>query len=241
MKKFVIKRWKRLVASLTIFTLACAGIYFAMDKIQTVVPASTMPNNELVIILDAGHGGMDGGCSTADGVPEKGINLNILLNLRDMLTMAGYKVEVTRDTDKSIHDKGVEGIANQKRSDMDNRLALFNKYPNAICISIHQNQFTDPKYSGAQMFYSEKNDSQYLAQAIQDKFVEFLQPDNMREIKPCGEELFLCHFSKNPTIMVECGFLSNVEEANKLKTEEYQKEIAFTIFASLNEYLSKKK
>ena len=114
MKKFVIKRWKRLVASLTIFTLACAGIYFAMDKIQTVVPASTMPNNELVIILDAGHGGMDGGCSTADGVPEKGINLNILLNLRDMLTMAGYKVEVTRDTDKSIHDKGVEGIIIKK-------------------------------------------------------------------------------------------------------------------------------
>ena len=82
-------------------------------------------------------------------------------------------MEVTRDTDKSIHDKGVEGIANQKRSDMNNRLALFNKYPNAICLSIHQNQFTDPKYSGAQMFYSENNNSQFLAQTIQDKFVEY--------------------------------------------------------------------
>ncbi len=241
MKKIKNINWKRVIASLTIFSLACGGIYFAMNKIQAVVPASTMPNNELVIVLDAGHGGIDGGCSSADGVPEKGINLNILLNLRDMLTMAGYKVEVTRDTDKSIHDKGVEGITNQKRSDMNNRLALFNKYPNAICLSIHQNQFTDPKYSGAQMFYSENNNSQFLAQTIQDKFVEYLQPDNKREIKPCGEELFLCYYSKNPTVMVECGFLSNVEEANKLKTGEYQKEIAFTIFAAINEYLDKKK
>ncbi|MGN0575648.1 MAG: N-acetylmuramoyl-L-alanine amidase, partial [Ruminococcus sp.] len=77
---------------------------------------------------------MDGGCSTADGVPEKGINLNILLTLRDMLMLSGYEVEVTRDKDISIHDKGIEGIANQKSSDMDNRLALFNKNPDAVCI-----------------------------------------------------------------------------------------------------------
>ncbi len=181
---------------------------------------------------------MDGGCSSADGVPEKGINLNILLSLRDMLRMSGYEVEVTRDSDRSIHDKGIEGIANQKSSDMDNRLALFNKYPDAVCISIHQNQFTDPKYSGAQMFYSDSNSrSELLAQSIQGKFVENLQPDNNREIKLCGKELFLCYYSENPTVMVECGFLSNPDEAELLKSEEYQGKVAFTIFCGINDFL----
>lgn len=185
---------------------------------------------------------MDGGCSTADGVPEKGINLNILLTLRDMLKINGYEVVVTRDSDISIHDKGIEGIANQKSSDMDNRLEIFNKYPNAICISIHQNQFTDPKYSGAQMFYSDSNSrNEALARTIQSKFVEYLQPDNSREIKLCGKELFLCYFSENPTVMVECGFLSNPGEAELLKTEEYQRKVAFTIFSALNEFVSKNK
>lgn len=183
---------------------------------------------------------MDGGCSTADGVPEKGINLNILLHLRDLLRMSGYQVEVTRDTDTSIHDAGVEGIANQKSSDMDNRLALFNKYDNAICLAIHQNQFTDPKYSGAQMFFSDTNSqSAALAQTLQNKFHAMLQPDNEREVKLCGKELFLCYYCDNPTVMVECGFLSNPEEAAKPVTEEYQQQVAFTIFAAVNEYLSR--
>lgn len=159
-----------------------------------------------------------------------------------MLQMYGYEVDVTRDTDRSIHDDGIEGIANQKSSDMDNRLEIFNKHDNAICISIHQNQFTDPKYSGGQMFYSDTNSqSKYIAQAMQDKFREFIQPKNDREIKLCGKELFLCYFCENPTVMVECGFLSNPQEAELLKNEEYQNKIAFTIFASINEYLSKKK
>ncbi len=203
---------------------------FTMSKVDTSAP---------VIILDAGHGGIDGGCSTADGVPEKGINLSIMLTLRDMLRMYGYDVEVTRDTDKSIHDEGIEGIAAQKSSDMDNRLALFNKYDNAICVSIHQNQFTDPKYKGGQVFYSGTNSkSGKLAQAIQDKFHEYIQPENDREIKKCGKELFLCYFSKNPTVMAECGFLSNPEEAELLKTKEYQDKTAFSIFSGIIDYLN---
>lgn len=184
---------------------------------------------------------MDGGCSSVNDVPEKGINLNILLCLRDMLEMEGYTVEVTRDTDCSIHDDGIEGIANQKSSDMDNRLALFNKHDNAICISIHQNQFTDPAYSGAQMFYSDNvSGSSALAQIMQDAFVAQLQPNNAREVKLCGKELYLCYFSENPTVMVECGFLSNPEEAALLETEEYQQKVAFTIFSGLNQYFDQK-
>lgn len=186
----------------------------------------------------APHGGMDGGCSSADGVTEKGINLNILLAVRDMCRIMGYNVEVTRDKDISIHDKGVEGVGNQKRSDMDNRLAAFNKNNNVLCISIHQNKFTDPQYSGAQMFYSDAHpENEKIASIMQKKFVENIQPENTREIKLCGKELFLCHFCKNPTVMIECGFLSNVEEAAKLNSPDYQRQVAFTIFSGINEYL----
>ncbi len=222
--------------------LAFSAVYiFRSGEKADIVPASVnYEKQKPVIILDAGHGGMDGGCSSADGVAEKGINLNILLTLRDMLKINGYDVIVTRDTDTSIHDKGIEGIANQKSSDMDNRLEIFNSTPNAICISIHQNQFTDPKYSGAQMFYSDSNNgNESLAKTLQSKFCEYLQPDNTREIKLCGKELFLCYFSENPTVMVECGFLSNPEEAALLKTEEYQQKVAFTILSGINEYVYK--
>lgn len=205
------------------------------------VPASIMGLTEEtpVIVLDAGHGGIDGGCVSAEGIPEKNINLSILLRLRDMLEINGYTVEVTRDTDTSIHDKGIEGLANQKSSDMDNRLEIFNKNKNAVCLSIHQNQFTDPIYSGAQMFYSATDTrSEALAKSLQNSFKELIQPENNREIKLCGKELFLCYFSENPTVMVECGFLSNPAEASLLNTEEYQQKVALTIFKGLTEYLN---
>lgn len=204
---------------------------------QYAVPAVKSARQEVVFVLDAGHGGIDGGCSSADGIPEKGINLNIMLYLRDFLETAGYHVEVTRDSDRSIHDKGIEGIANQKSSDMDNRLAILNQYDNAVCVSIHQNQFTDPKYSGAQIFYAPTNDeSESLAQMVQSQFCTFLQPDNTREIKECGKELFLCYYCKNPMVMAECGFLSNPEEAARLCDAEYQKKVAFTLYAALQRW-----
>ena len=149
---------KRILAVALVLGIGAGVFRLAVQKqeetaVYTFNTAKPVP----IIVLDAGHGGMDGGCSSAEGVPEKGINLNILLNLRDLLRVSGYEVAVTRDTDRSIHDSGIEGIANQKSSDMDNRLAIFNEHSNAVCLSIHQNQFTDPKYSGAQMFYAPTN------------------------------------------------------------------------------------
>ncbi|MDE6788153.1 MAG: N-acetylmuramoyl-L-alanine amidase [Ruminococcus sp.] len=213
------------------------------DKISenAVLTSLVSQQQELpIIILDAGHGGFDGGCVSVDGVPEKGINLSILLRVRDLLRISGYEVEVTRDSDISIHDSGIEGIANQKSSDMDNRLELFNKYDNAVCISIHQNQFTDPVYNGAQMFYSATDSrNEMLAKSLQSSF-QVLQPENKREIKLCGKELFLCYYSENPTVMVECGFLSNPEEASLLNTEEYQQKVAMTIFNGINNFVAGK-
>ena len=228
------------VVSVCAFSAIAAAAGMNRNKDDGELPASAKISKDTpVIVLDAGHGGIDGGCSSADGVPEKGINLSILLKLRDMLEISGYDVVVTRDTDTSIHDKGIEGIAQQKSSDMDNRLAIFNDNDNAVCILIHQNQFTQPQYHGAQMFYSATNpESESLARAMKSSFTKLLQPDNQREIKQCGKELFLCYFSKNPTVMVECGFLSNPEEAALLSTDDYQAKVAFTIFSGISEFIA---
>ena len=223
----------------TVFTISAVSVLSKRAEKNTVSVFSPFDEEPPVIVLDAGHGGIDGGCTSADGVPEKGINLSILLRLRDLLEISGYTVEVTRDSDRSIHDEGIEGIANQKSSDMDNRLEIFNKNKNCICLSIHQNQFTDPVYHGAQMFYSASNrNNERLARSLQSSFVNLLQPDNTREIKLCGKELFLCYYSKNPTVMAECGFMSNPEEASLLNTEEYQEKIALTLFSGLIDFMN---
>ena len=242
MKKKIFRGYTKPVCIMMSLVLCYTAAYYAVNSIEMTVPTSlTYPDEELYIVLDAGHGGMDGGCSTADGVPEKGINLNIAKEVAKLLELQGYNVVLTRETDTSIHDKGVEGIRAQKESDMENRLDIFNEHNNAICVSIHQNNFTDPYYSGAQMFYSENNpESETLARIMQENFVRNIQPDNSREIKLCGKELYLCYFSENPTVMVECGFLSNPDEAEKLKNPMYQKEVAFTIFSGLNEFIEKR-
>lgn len=239
---------RRIISGAVVFCCAAIGIsaasHISRKAESGAVPAAMTDyeNETPIIVLDAGHGGFDGGCTSAEGIPEKGINLNILLKLRDMLEISGYKVHVTRDEDISIHDKGIEGLANQKSSDMDNRLEIFNSDPNAICISIHQNQFNDPKYSGAQMFYSgATSGSEDLARSLQKRFVDMIQPDNKREIKECGKELFLCYYSENPTVMVECGFLSNPDEAALLATDDYQSKVAFTIYSGICDYVNSKK
>ena len=191
-----------------------------------------------MIVIDAGHGGIDSGCVSINGVEEKDINLSILLKLRQMLEAAGFETAVTRDTDKSIHDTGVTGLGNQKKSDMENRLKLINSFDNAIFVSIHQNQFTDSRYYGAQMFYPEGSAaSERLARSLQDNIVSRLQPENKREIKPVGSEIYLLHYANCPAVMAECGFLSNQQEADNLESDEYQSRMAFSLFAGICEYV----
>ena len=212
------------------------------DKRIAVETASGRLSDTLqkpVVVIDAGHGGMDGGCVSVNNKAEKDINLNILLSLRDMAKIMGYEPVCTRETDKSIHDEGIEGLVKQKKSDMDNRLAIINEHEDAIAVSIHQNQFTDEQYSGAQMFYCPKVEgSEQLADIMQKKFVSNLQPENTREIKPVTDELYLLCNAKCPAVMIECGFLSNKEEAQKLESEEYQKQVAFTIFSGLSDFIT---
>lgn len=230
-------KWNIIFITFTFCMCICVIGYAAFKMSDTSPVAYSVHQDDLTLILDAGHGGLDGGCSTSDGKVEKNINLNIAISVRDLSKLFGYNVETTRDIDKSIHDKGITGIRNQKVSDMENRLKLFNKYTNSICVSIHQNTFSDPKFNGAQMFYSDKNESsEQLATIMQQQFVTNLQPYNQRETKLCGKELYLCYYCTNPAVMVECGFLSNPKEATELTNPDYQKKVAFTIFTGINKF-----
>lgn len=242
--KLQLRKYRTAIFSALAVLASAAMIHYAVGEIDSAVSVSSdaAGTERKIIVLDCGHGGMDGGCSTADGVPEKGINLNIMLSVRDMCRLYGYETAVTREKDVSIHDEGITGIRSQKISDMENRLELFNKFQGAVCLSIHQNTYTDPRYSGAQMFYSSaNNDSEQLASILQNLFVRNLQPDNTRETKLCGKELYLCYYCKNTAVMAECGFLSNPEEAAKLTSSGYQQQVAYTLFTGLNTYFSEKK
>lgn len=215
---------------------------FCMQHIHRVASVSTAPQKPVrEIVIDPGHGGMDGGATGVGGIIEKDINLSISLKLRDILTANGFHVVMTRDKDESIHDKKVDeqDVLSQKKADMRNRLKIIQKNPDSLTVSIHQNQFGQSQYSGAQMFYGPNNpQSEILAKSLQQAFVTNLQKDNTREIKKAQKDLFLLYYANTPAVLVECGFLSNPTEAANLADEEYQSKVAFTIFCGISKYLA---
>lgn len=218
-----------------LFVIYIGLIILAFFNLNTVTKADTGFVNDVTIVLDAGHGGEDGG-ATANGIIEKDINLSISNMLADIFTASGYNVISTRTEDVMINTDG-ETLRERKVSDMKNRLEIFNHSEANIILSIHQNMFTQDKYSGTQIFYSTNHDeSLQLAESIRNTVVKFIQPENSRETKPSTKDIYLLHNATNPAIIVECGFISNRYEAEKLKTEEYQKQLAFAIFSGFTEY-----
>ena len=188
------------------------------------------------IIIDAGHGGEDGGAEVY-GVLEKDINLSIANTLADILRASGYEVAQVRDTDVSVYSDGAETLRQKKVSDLQNRVALFNADQRNIVVSIHQNKFDSVKYSGAQLFYSENNtESADLAERIRTAVVMLLQHDNTRELKPADEDIYILDNATVPAVIVECGFLSNDRERELLVTQEYQSEMAYAIAMGIIDY-----
>ena len=212
-------------------------IYRSFAKISSYVSINHVETAP-TIVLDAGHGGEDGGACSFDGkFLEKEVNLNIALKLEKMLLASGFKVNMIRDKDISIYDENSTSIRSKKVSDLHKRLEIANQNSNNILISIHQNEFCDSKYYGAQVFYSTNNkESKKIATDIKNAFVGLLQPENTREIKPAGKNIYLLYNSNVPAIIVECGFLSNKEEAEKLATSEYQSKVAFAIYSGFLDY-----
>lgn len=193
---------------------------------------STLP----VIIIDAGHGGEDGGAVGIDGTFEKDINLQIALKINDILSIFGYKTHLIRTTDTAIHTSG-DSIRERKVSDIHNRAATMNLYENCIYLSIHQNKYEDSRIWGAQTFYSANFDeSREIAQFIQNAVSSQLQPNNKRQIKKSGTDIYVLYNATKPAVMVECGFVSNQNELNQLKDSSYQNNMALSIATGIINY-----
>ena len=184
-------------------------------------------------VLDAGHGGEDGGATTADGVKESGINLAISLKLDALLHLLGQHTVMVRRDDRAVYDPGSETFSQKKVSDLRNRVRLVEQTENAFLISIHQNEFSQAKYSGAQVFYNEIPPAKAFAKRLQSELAEKLDPENHRKSKSATDTVYLMRQIHAPGLLVECGFLSNPQEAERLQQDDYQTKLALVVACSV--------
>lgn len=188
------------------------------------------------IVIDAGHGGVDGGASSCTGIPESRFNLEIALKLEDLLALLGRETVMIRREDVSVYTKG-ETIAQKKVSDLKERVRITNETENAVLLSIHQNYFSDGRYSGAQVFYPKTPDSEALAGRLQKAFSAYLDPDNHRDAKVV-KGVYLMDRIQCTAVLIECGFLSNPEEEARLRDPGYQRQLCAVIAVTLAGFLS---
>lgn len=229
---------KRLSVVVFSALLIASGLMCIQHSSVSVATANIV-NSKTTIIVDAGHGGADGGAQSSGGIIEKDINLAVALKVGEMLKLMGYNIVYTRESDEIPYAGECTTIRQKKVWDTHNRMSVIESYPNGIFLSIHQNYFTESKYSGAQVFYSGNNpESKIIAESIQKAIVMNIQPDNDRQVKKCGTEVYLLYHAEIPAVMVECGFLSNSGEALLLNDESYQKKMALSIIEGLTQYLN---
>lgn len=229
---------KRITVILAV--VLCLAIFSAaLAKGYEYIAVGGIANERQVIILDAGHGGFDGGAVATDGTVEKDINLKIALTLKEFLEQGGFEVLMTRESDVSTDDVETDKIATRKKSDLKNRLGLMRDNPQAVFVSIHLNKFTTSAANGSQVFYgAERKESKVLGDCIQKSIVRLLQPENTRVNKQATSSTYLLYNATVPAVLVECGFLSNSAELKRLKDEEYQKKMAFSIFCGITSFYS---
>lgn len=202
----------------------------------TVLKESEPVQNRTVIIIDAGHGGIDGGATSCTGIPESHINLQISLRLNDLVRLLGFETKMIRETDTSVYTEG-NTIAAQKVSDLKQRVKMVNETKNAVLVSVHQNTFLDSRYSGAQVFYANDDTSRELAKVMQADLISNLNPGSKRQCKS-SDGIYLMQNIQRPGVLIECGFLSNPEEEANLQTAEYQKQIASVVATCISRFYS---
>ena len=231
---------KSIIAILTAFLIILSAmLYLTFMANFSAAEASSMPITQKTVIVDAGHGGDDGGAIGIDGTVEKDINLDIALKLEKILKFYGFNVIMTRTQDVMTCDDGLDSLRKRKISDIHNRFELMRKNPDAIFISVHQNKFEDSSQHGTQVFYSGNDErSKELAEAIQTSVTLTLQRKNDRVVKKSGSGIYLLYHAKIPAVLVECGFISNSDEVKKLKDESYRMKLAILIADGLLKYLS---
>lgn len=232
---FKFKKWQVYAVVLVISLLLAV---LTVNAVRSPV-IKNMPVSQKVIVVDAGHGGLDGGATSKDGFLEKNINLSIAKYLKEYLEQSGAKVIMTRSDDVSLHKNDSDTVKNKKRSDLIARRNLANSSGGDAFISIHINYFQQSKYKGAQVFYETKNSSSItLAECIQKEMIDILDKNNNRTIAKIASNKILYQDLKIPSVLVECGFLSNPDEAKLLSTKEYQKKTAYSIYMGILDYFA---
>lgn len=223
------KTGRKIILLLTVMALLITGAAGTLLR-KPVVPAVAprrCPQHQL--ILDAGHGGEDGGAVSLTGVSESNINLAIVLRLDQLLGFYGISPILLRDRDISIYDPGCETLRQKKVSDLHNRVAAIEGTENAVVISIHQNTFSNSAYHGAQVFFRTGEESEALAKLVQNTLREGADPGNKRTPAKIPDSVYLMKHITCPAVLVECGFLSNPTEEEKLRQEGYQTQLALCV------------
>lgn len=227
------------LGSIILFYILIVCIFLSatyLGSAVTTVIAQMIPmEREHTIIIDAGHGGVDGGATSCTGILESQYNLEIALRLNDLMHLLGRDTRMIRTTDISVYTEG-NTIAQKKISDLKERVRVVNETDHALLISIHQNTFSDSQYRGAQIFYGPKGEGKAVATAIQTSFCETLNPGSNRICKP-ADGIYLMQHINCTGILVECGFLSNPQEEACLRSSEYQKKLCCVIGAGVCNFL----
>lgn len=231
----IVLEGKKLCCAVGAALLACAllAMYFcqASEPIQT---SASVQSSSCVWIIDAGHGGEDGGAVAADGTKESEINLAVARRVEALLRFLGERTRMTRTTDASIHSPEASSLRQKKRSDLENRVAIVNETQNAVLVSIHQNSLPSSRQThGAQVFFGRVEPGELFAESIQKALNISCNAGNEKSKKMIDASIFLLKNVTAPAILIECGFLSNAEETQLLKTEAYQQKLAVTIAAGL--------
>lgn len=216
-----------ILAALTVGVILMMAVILRQlnDLMQPVVEPVTLQRTG-TLVLDAGHGGEDGGAVSLTGVPESQINLAITLKLRDVLGLYGVDPVLLRETDVSLHDRGANTLREKKRSDLKNRVAAIEGVEGGTLLSIHQNTYTASRYSGSHVFYSPTAGSRELAEHFQSSIKAALQPSNERAVKQISDTVYIMNHVTCPAVLIECGFLTNPEEEALLRDGDYQRKLA---------------
>lgn len=226
---------KPLSAVILFGILLCAAVVYIFPIRSDRVPASA-GYTPRTLVIDAGHGGIDGGAISDDGTKESDINLAIALRLDSIVRFCGQKTVMTRLDDSLKTDM----ISYSEHKDLESRAAMINNTANAVLISIHQNDYPTAQPKGAQVLYSSHEGSERLGKLLQANLILQLDPENRRVACPAPKDLYLTANTNCPAVLVECGFMSNNFEVLKLKDPKYQTELAALIAASYLSFITDK-
>ena len=229
------ENWVAILPFYLLVIICFVGVATLGSRIASTFASETL-TDERTIVIDAGHGGIDGGATSCTGVLESQLNLEIAVRLDTLMHLLGYRTKMIRTTDRSVYTQG-DTIAAKKVSDLRQRVKIVNETDGALLISIHQNHFSDPRYSGAQVFYAETGQSRDLAQDLQNNLVKHLNPGSRRQIK-AASGIYLMEHIHCTGVLVECGFLSNANEEEKLRDPDYQQKLCVVIAATTGTFLS---